>query len=94
MARACADDLAIALQSARLACDIAPVFREARRIAGLRLQPVKCKASVVAHGLAEEQARRLRDELREYALECSEFKVEPTGIFLGVPLGRAEAGAA
>lgn len=37
MARACADDLAVALRSARQACDLVPVFREADAVEGPRL---------------------------------------------------------
>lgn len=63
MARACADDLAVALRSARKAADVAPVFVEAERVAGLRLKPSKCKALVVAHGMQSTQAQALRDGL-------------------------------
>lgn len=89
----CADDFATALRSARPA-DVAPVFLEAPRVAGRRLKLSNCKTMVVARSAPGERAQPLRDRLRWGAPEWGEFVVEPSGTYLGVPLGRIEAGAA
>lgn len=89
MARACADDLAVALRSARLACELVPVFQEAEAVAGLRLHTKKCKALVLTHGRAEEEAQRLRSQPQAGAPEWQNFEVVPVGAYLGVPFGRA-----
>lgn len=85
MRRTCADDLAVALRSTRLAGDLVPVFREAEAVAGLHTE--SCKALVLAHGEAGERAGRLREQLQESAPGWQNFEVVvPKGTYLGVSL--------
>lgn len=67
MARACADDLAVALRSARLAGDQVPVHTRKR------------KASVPMHGDAEAQPTQVRVQLLEGAPAWSAVEIVPTG---------------
>ena len=84
--RACADDIGQSLSSISTLKVMAPVFKAAKKVAGLTLNSIKC-VIVPLKPFSAECAADVKDWLARNLSEWSSFKIQPTAKYLGFWLG-------
>ena len=88
---ACADNIAVVLQSIATPPALAEIFLAAERLAGLTLKPVKCFIVPLFAPCTPDTTMYIRDYLVQYRLAWKDFSITATAEYLGVWLGPAAA---
>lgn len=89
MVRACADDLALAMRTARAARLLAPEFKRAEKVAGLTLKAEKCQAVPLSTTPRPDDEEQWRAALESGGTGWGRFRVVEHAMYLGVRLGGA-----
>lgn len=87
MTTACADDLALAMRTARAARLLAPEFRRAEKLAGLKLKPEKCKAIPLSTAAQPDDKAQWSAALEVGGTGWGRFEVVPHTTYWGMQLG-------
>ena len=80
---ACADDIGMVLRQLERVRELEPHFSQLRRVASLRLQPIKCVLVPLWTSLTPDLAEQLRAELRGWAPGWATFQICGKAKYLG-----------